>query len=495
MQANVQKISWLVAGTGLGILLTAGATALAEKQAMSPLPINELRAFTDVYARIKQDYVETVDDKKLINEAINGMLTGLDPHSAYLDPEAFKDLRVNTSGEFGGLGLEVNLEDGLVRVISPIEDTPAFMAGIKAGDYIMKIDEAPVRGLSLSDAVAKMRGKPNTPVVLTVLRKGETKPLVFTLKRAVIKVQSVKSRMLEAGYGYVRLAQFQDRSTEDVARALDGLYKENKGSLKGVILDLRNDPGGVLTGAIGVSSLFLPDNVLVVSTTGRAPGSSEKFNSSSEFFPRDGKPLPKDIKTVPLVVLVNAGSASASEIVAGALQDHKRAVVVGTQTFGKGSVQTIINVGKDSAIKLTTARYFTPNGRSIQAKGIVPDIEVEEATLNGVTGDAFRVREADLDHHLSNPQGGDETKTAPAKQGQPEAKLAPQPAAPAKAKPEALDKDGKPVKDEEPLRPGEISLKKDYQLQQALNVLKVQQIVSRTTPVSESGVAVATTTK
>ncbi|QDQ28874.1 S41 family peptidase [Chitinimonas arctica] len=475
MQAKVQKISWLLVGGGLGVLLATGASAVADKESPSPLPINELRAFTEVYGRIKQDYVEPVEDKKLINEAINGMLTGLDPHSAYLDAESFKDLKTSTTGEFGGLGLEVNAEDGLVRVISPIEDTPAAKAGVKAGDYIMKIDDVPVRGMSLNDAVGKMRGKPNTQVTLTMLRKGETKPLVFTLTRAIIKVQSVKSKLLETGYGYVRLTQFQERSTEDMVRALESLYKENKGSLKGLILDLRNDPGGVLTGAVGVSSLFLPDNALVVYTEGRASDSKVRLTASSEYFGRDGKSLPPEVKTVPLVVLVNAGSASASEIVAGALQDHKRAVLVGTQTFGKGSVQTILPVGKEAAIKLTTARYFTPNGRSIQAKGISPDIEVEEATVNGVNAEVFRVREADLEHHLSNPQGG-EVKTE-SKPGEPEAKLD---AAKLKKDDKLIKPKTKDVDEAEALRPGEISVKKDYQLQQALNVLKVQQVIHRT---------------
>ncbi|WP_269530825.1 S41 family peptidase [Chitinimonas sp. BJYL2] len=479
MQAKAQKISYVLVGTGLGVLLTVGANALADRDSPSPLPINELRAFTEVYARIKQDYVEPVEDKKLINEAINGMLTGLDPHSAYLDVEAFKDLRTATTGEFGGLGLEVNAEDGLVRVISPIDDTPASRAGVKAGDFIMKIDDTPVRGLSLNDAVSKMRGKPGTKVSLTILRKGETKPLVFGLSRAVIKVQSVRAKLVEPGYGYVRLSQFQERSTEDLAKAIDKLYDENKSPLKGLVLDLRNDPGGVLNAAVGVSSLFLPEDKLVVYTEGRANDSKITLNASDEYFAKVADKLPKELKSVPLVVLVNSGSASASEIVAGALQDHKRAVVVGTQTFGKGSVQTILPVGKEAAIKLTTARYFTPNGKSIQAKGITPDIEVEEAVVNGVDLSAFRVREADLEHHLSNPQGEDDAKST-AKPGEPEAKL----------DTDKLKKDDKPSKpkdkakeseDTEPLKPGEISVRKDYQLQQALNVLKVQQVVSRTT--------------
>ncbi|MBV8657276.1 MAG: S41 family peptidase [Burkholderiales bacterium] len=481
MQAKVQKASWLLVGVGLGAALTVGVTALADKETLSPLPINELRTFTEVYARVKQDYVEPVEDKKLINEAINGMLSGLDPHSSYLDPEAFKDLRVNTTGEFGGLGLEVNLEDGLVRVISPIEDTPAFRAGVKAGDYIMKIDDVPVRGLSLTDAVAKMRGKPNSQVTLTILRKGETKPLTIPVTRAIIKVASVKSKLLESGYGYIRLTQFQERSTEDLAKAAVALYKENKGDLKGMILDLRNDPGGVLSSAVGVSSVFLPEGALVVYTDGRTPDSKQRYVASKELYSQI-KDVPAAIKSVPLVVLVNGGSASASEIVAGALQDQKRAVLVGTQTFGKGSVQTILAVSKDSAIKLTTARYFTPSGRSIQAKGITPEIEAEESTLNGnAAADAFRIRESDLEHHLANPQGG-EAKPEPAvesKPEQPEAKLE---TTKPKRDPKAKTKDEGTT--DEPLKPGEISVKKDYQLQQALNVLKVQQVVNRTAAVT-----------
>lgn len=476
MQAKVQKFSWLAVGAGIGILVTAGATALADKDSLSPLPINELRAFTEVYARIKQDYVEPVEDKKLINEAINGMLTGLDPHSSYLDAESFKDLKSSTAGEFGGLGLEVNSEEGLVRVISPIEDTPAARGGVKAGDYIVKIDDVPVRGMPLNEAVSKMRGKPNTQVTLTIARKGENKPLTIALTRAIIKVQSVKSKLLEGNVGYVRLTQFQERSTDDMARALENLYKENKGALKGLVLDLRNDPGGVLVGAVGVSSLFLPDSELVVYTEGRAADSKVRLTASNDNLPRELKTaLPKDLKTVPMVVLVNGGSASASEIVAGALQDHKRAVLVGTQTFGKGSVQTILPISKDAAIKLTTARYFTPSGRSIQAKGITPDIEVEEMTVNGVNPDTFRVKEADLEHHLSNPQvvasKGD--AKADSKKSEPDAKVDP------KLKKDEKTK-GKDGDEAEALKPGEISVKKDYQLQQALNVLKVQQVISRT---------------
>jgi carboxyl-terminal processing protease len=470
MQAKFQKVSWLIGGAALGVLLTAGVSTFASKEAPTALPINELRAFTEVFGRIKQDYVEPVEDKKLINEAINGMLTGLDPHSAYLDADAYKELRVATTGEFGGLGLEVNMQDGLVRVVAPIDDTPAAKAGVRAGDYIMKIDDTPVRGMSLSDAVAKMRGKPNSPVTLTILRKGEGQPLTFKLTRAIIKVQSVKSTMLEPGFGYVRLSQFQERSTEDLARALLQLYKENKGDLQGLVLDLRNDPGGVLSAAVGVSSLFLPEDKLVVYTEGRAADSRIRLKSSHEALGKEAQALLKSlgdqVKRVPLVVLVNGGSASASEIVAGALQDYKRAVVVGTQTFGKGSVQTVLPITRDTAIKLTTARYFTPNGRSIQAKGIVPDIEVEDPAIGGVNLDAFRVREADLERHLNNPQGGEERTSNKAEAV---------PAGEARRKPSRASA---PQDEDDILRPGEISVRKDAQLKQALTVLKVQQVIS-----------------
>ncbi|MDK2124211.1 S41 family peptidase [Parachitinimonas caeni] len=476
MNPRFQKLLWLSTGVSLGVVVSVGFTAIAQKETTGPLPLTELRAFTEVYGRIKQDYVEPVDDKKLINEAINGMLAGLDPHSSYLDAEAFKELRVSTSGEFGGLGLEVNLEDGLVRVITPIEDTPAFRAGVKSGDYIMKIDDTNVRGLSLNQAVTKMRGKPNTPVTLTVLRKGEGKPLTFTLTRAIIKVQSVKARMLEPGFGYVRITQFQEHSTEDLVKALENLSKEAKG-LKGLVLDLRNDPGGVLNTAVGVSAAFLPEGSLVVYTEGRTPDSKVRLNATRENYQRDNnradilKSLPKEAKTVPMVVLVNGGSASASEIVAGALQDHKRAVVVGTQSFGKGSVQSILPIGPTSAIKLTTARYFTPSGRSIQAKGITPDIIAEEATVNGVNPDAYRLREADLEHHLENPNGEKTDKaTQKADDKKPDAVTPPAALTPAKPAAKKGEKRGKGDDAAEADRV-------DYQLQQALNVLKVQQIL------------------
>ena len=399
--SRFRQIGLVVVGAFAGILVSLNFQAIAERT-RSPLPIEELRAFTEVFGAIKANYVEPVEDKKLINEAINGMLTGLDPHSAYLDADAFKELQVGTQGQFGGLGIEVGMEDGLVKVVSPIEDTPAYRAGVKPGDLIIKLDESPVKGMSLNDAVKKMRGKPNTNISLTIVRKGEEKPLVITLTRAIIKVQSVKSKVVEPGYGYVRVSQFQEATAESLVRALETMFKQ--GPLKGLVLDLRNDPGGLLYGAVAISAAFLPQKSLVVSTDGRTEDAKRKYFASPDDYLRGGgrddflRNLPAAVKTVPMVVLVNGGSASASEIVAGALQDYKRATVMGTQSFGKGSVQTIMPLGNNTAIKLTTARYYTPSGRSIQAKGITPDIIVEEPGTNPLS----RLREADLQRHLMN---------------------------------------------------------------------------------------------
>ena len=410
MRSKLKQIGLVFVGLVAGVMLSLNFSAIAQKKnTVGPLPVEELRSFADVFSAIKQGYVEPVEDKQLIVHAISGMLSNLDPHSAYLDAEAFKELQVSTQGEFGGLGIEVGMEDGLVKVVSPIDDTPAFRAGIKAGDLIFKLDDTPVKGMTLNDAVKKMRGKPKTSIKLTILRKGEAKPLEITLQRDIIKVQSVKSKMIEPGYGYLRVTQFQEESAPDVVKHLDKLFKadagKKDGGLKGLVLDLRNDPGGLLHGAIGVSAAFLPANSVVVTTDGRVADAKRKYLATSEDYLRSDsredfiKKLPEGARTVPLIVLVNGGSASASEIVAGALQDHKRAIIMGTQTFGKGSVQTVLPLPSKSAIKLTTARYYTPNGHSIQAKGITPDIIVEE-TANG--GSRERVREADLDRHLIN---------------------------------------------------------------------------------------------
>ena len=445
--SKLRNIGLIALGVVAGILVSLNFQAIADRAARTPLPVEELRAFTEVFGAIKQNYVEPVEDKKLINEAINGMLSGLDPHSAYLDAEAFRELQVGTQGQFGGLGIEVGMEDGFVKVVSPIEDTPAFRAGIKPGDLIIRLDDTPVKGMTLNDAVKRMRGKPNTQITLTLSRKGEPAPIVVTLTRAVIRVQSVESKMLEPGYGWVRVSQFQESTTDNLVKHVENLYKQ--GPLKGLVLDLRNDPGGLLYGAVAISSAFLPAKVLVVSTDGRTEDAKKKFLASPEDYLRGArddvlKGLPAAVKTVPMVVLVNGGSASASEIVAGALQDHKRATVIGTQTFGKGSVQTIMPLGNATAIKLTTARYYTPSGRSIQAKGITPDIIVEEP---GQSTDA-RLREADLERHLSN----DRDKGADKKSG-------------TRVKPAATSPGEQP-------KPLEMGSKDDFQLAQALNFLK-----------------------
>ena len=469
MRGKMQKASLIFFGVIIGVMVSLNFSAVANKEvaspqpveAASPLPIDDLRAFTEVFGKIKSDYVEPVEDKKLITAAINGMLSGLDPHSAYLDADAYKDLRVGTQGEFGGLGIEVSMEDGFVKVVSPIEDTPAFLAGMKSGDLIIKLDDTPIKGLTLNDAVKHMRGKPGTKITLTVIRKGETKPLIIVLTRAVIKIQSVKSKLVEPDYGYIRITQFQEHTGENLAQALDAFYKQNKAPLKGLVLDLRNDPGGLLNGAVAVSSAFLPKGALVVYTDGRTEDAKMRLTANKENYLHSAteedylKNLPAGTKTVPMVVLVNGGSASASEIVSGALQDHKRAIIMGTQTFGKGSVQTILPLGNNTAIKLTTSRYFTPNGRSIQVKGITPDIVVEEATVNGLEQHgAFNLREADLEGHLLNGNKDEETK-------KPESP----PATPAHKGKEGKADSNKPA-------PGEIVSKNDYQLNQALNLLK-----------------------
>jgi carboxyl-terminal processing protease len=464
MRSKLQQAGLVFVGLVAGILISVQYSAVAQKEAAGPLPVEELRTFADVFGAIKQGYVEPVEDKKLITFAISGMLANLDPHSAYLDAEAFKDLQVSTQGEFGGLGIEVGMEDGFVKVVSPIEDTPAFKAGVKSGDLIIKLDDTPVKGMTLNDAVKRMRGKPGSPIKLTIVRKGADKPIVLTLTRAVIKIRSVKYKLLENGYGYVRITQFQEHTGELLAESLNTLYKENKAPLKGLIMDLRNDPGGLLNGAVAVAAAFVKPDSLVVYTEGRTEDAKMRLTASREYYLRPMqmdylKSLPEGVKQVPMVVLVNGGSASASEIVAGALQDHKRAVIMGTRTFGKGSVQTILPLGNGTAIKLTTARYFTPSGRSIQAKGIEPDIVVEDPSMPEAD-DGLGIREADLDKHLANPNGGEEQPT---------------PARPA----EGAKAPAKPATDKKPvtLEPGEIVSKSDFQVNQALNLLKGLQIL------------------
>ncbi|MBI3898129.1 MAG: S41 family peptidase [Gammaproteobacteria bacterium] len=434
MKSAARYLPVLLIGILVGAGITIDMTVMADKEQAkesSALPLDELRTFTEVYARIKSDYVESVDDKTLLENSIQGMLAGLDPHSSYLGVDEFKDVRSETEGQFGGLGIEVTMESGFVKVVSPIEDTPAATAGLKPNDIIIRLDDKAVKGMGLNEAVRLMRGKPGSDIALTVVREGATKPLTFTLTRAVIKIQSVKQRLLEPGYGYTRITQFQSGTAKQLTAAIKKLETENKGKLKGLILDLRNNPGGVLNGAVSVSDAFL-ENGLIVYTEGRVQDSKLKFSASAGDL----------VNGAPMVVLVNSGSASASEIVAGALQDHKRAVIMGTKTFGKGSVQTIVPVSNGAALKLTTARYYTPNGRSIQAAGIVPDIITEDAkiTRNANTG---RLREADLARHLENPDN-------------PDAKPIEVP----KVDPNSADAKNAASPDE------------DYQLQEAVNLLK-----------------------
>ncbi len=443
MRFSMRNIMLVVLGLTLGVTLTIGQGVLAEREDIrqTPLPLDELRTFTEVFGKIKSDYVESTEDSSLLENGIRGMLSGLDPHSTYLDPEAYRELQVGTSGEFGGLGIEVGMEDGFVKVISPIDDTPAQRAGMMSGDLIIRIDETPVKGLSLNEAVKLMRGKPGTKILLTVVREGADKPLKISITRAVIKVSSVKSRMLEPGFGYVRITQFQSNTGENLINAVSELKKENEENLKGLILDLRNNPGGVLNAAVAVSDAFLEDG-LIVYTEGRVNDSEMKF-----------KATPTDImKNAPIVVLVNGGSASASEIVAGALQDHKRAIIMGDTTFGKGSVQTILPMHNGAALKLTTARYYTPAGRSIQAEGIIPDIKLENVKLASIDPSPFEpIKEANLSRHLENANGdekNDKTENDTTEENADE-------------------------KNKQPLA------RQDYQLYEALNLLKGLEILKR----------------
>lgn len=421
----------------LSLFLTTVAIANTEQDTeqnneAGTLPLDELRIFSEVFAKVKNDYVEIIDDRELIENAIRGMLEGLDPHSAYLDKEHYNDLQEGTSGEFGGLGIEVGMEDGFVKVISPIDDTPAKRAGIEAGDLIIKLDEQSVKGMALNDAVKLMRGKPGSDIIITVVREGEDKPIKITITRDIITVKSVRSKMLEPGFGYIRVSNFQTHTAEDTRKSLEKLKKENDDGLSGLILDLRNNPGGILNAAVGVSDLFL-DNGLIVYTEGRIKDSKLTFTAK-----------PTDmLKDAPIIVLVNGGSASASEIVAGALQDHNRAIIMGERTFGKGSVQTILPMNDEAALKLTTARYFTPSGRSIQASGIEPDIIIENIRVDSTEDhSSLRIKESDLTGHLDNGSKESEEK----------------------------DEKNKTKKKE---KNNEASLAEtDYQLYEALNVLK-----------------------
>jgi len=388
----------LVFGVFLGISASLTGNVLANKEEAKGLPLDQLRNFSDIFSRIKSDYVEDVEDETLLEHAIRGMLSGLDPHSTYLNPDEYNELRIGTSGEFGGLGIQVGMEDGFVKVISPIDDTPAYEAGLQAGDLIIRLDEKTVKGMTLNDAVKVMRGKPGTDIELTVVREGEDKPLSFVVTRDIIKVKSVKNRLLDPGYGYIRISNFQSGTAAQLLDAIKSLREENEAELKGLVLDLRNNPGGVLNAAAEVTDLFINKGKLVY-TAGRIDNSHYEYNAK-----------PGDVLDgAPVVVLINGGSASASEIVAGALQDHKRAVVMGSKSFGKGSVQTIQELRSGGAVKITTARYFTPKGRSIQGAGITPDIILEKYTVTSADDDSMtRIKEADLSNHISNPTMSEE---------------------------------------------------------------------------------------
>ena len=470
MRQKFKIAGWVAIGALTGALTTVSLQTAARAN-MAPLPLEELQQLAAVFSMVKSDYVEPVDEKKLISDAITGMVASLDPHSQYYDKKSFKEFREGTTGRFVGVGIEITQEEGLIKIVSPIEGSPAFRGGIKSGDLITKIDDTAVKGLSLNDAVKRMRGEPGTKVLLTIYRKDENRTFPVNIIREEIKTQSVKGKVMEPGYGWIRLSQFQERSVEDFTKKLEEIYKEDP-KLKGLVLDLRNDPGGLLDAAVAVSAVFLPENVTVVSTNGQMAESKFAYRAAPEFYRRgNADPIARlqqntkgMFKNVPLVVLVNEGSASASEIVAGALQDHKRAVLMGSQTFGKGSVQTVRQLGADTALKITTARYYTPSGRSIQAKGIVPELLVDD-TAEGSPYAALRTREADLEKHLNSGQGAEVKDTAREK-----------------AREEALkrleEESKKPVADR---KSPEFGSAEDFQLQQALNHLKNQPVkVSKT---------------
>jgi carboxyl-terminal processing protease len=472
MSHKLKIAGWISVGALAGALTTVSLQTVA-RGSLAPLPLEELQQLAAVFGMVKSDYVEPVDEKKLISDAISGMVAGLDPHSQYFDKKSFKEFREGTSGRFVGVGIEISQEDGLVKVVSPIEGSPAYRAGLKPNDLITKIDETVVKGLSLSDAVKRMRGEPNTKVTLTIYRKDENRSFPVTITREEIRTQSVRAKIMEPGYGWIRVSQFQERTVDDFVKKVEELYKTDP-HLKGLVLDLRNDPGGLLDAAVAISAAFLPENVTVVSTNGQLAESKFVYKAAPEFYQRRAgadplRRLPAALKTVPLVLLVNEGSASASEIVAGALQDHHRATVLGSQTFGKGSVQTVRPLGPDTGLKLTTARYYTPSGRSIQAKGIVPDVMVDESA-DGNLFAALRTREADLEHHLNSGQGA-EVKDAARDKAREEAVR--------KAEEEAK----KPVADR---KLPEYGSDKDFQLVQALNQLKGRPVLISKTQIVEN---------
>jgi carboxyl-terminal processing protease len=472
MSHKLKIAGWITVGAVAGALTTVSFQTVA-RGSLAPLPLEELQQMAAVFGMIKTDYVEPVDEHKLIQDAIAGMVSSLDPHSQYFDKKSFKEFREGTSGRFVGVGIEISQEDGLVKVVSPIEGSPAFRAGLKPNDLITKIDDTAVKGMSLSEAVKKMRGEPNTKVMLTIFRKDENRTFPVTITREEIKTQSVKAKVIEPGYGWIRVSQFQDRTVDDFVKKVDDMYRQEP-NMKGMVLDLRNDPGGLLDAAVAISAAFLPENVTVVSTKGQLAESNFVYKAAPEYYQRRAgadplRKLPAALKTVPLIVLVNEGSASASEIVAGALQDQHRGTIMGSQTFGKGSVQTVRPLGPDTGLKITTARYYTPAGRSIQAKGIVPDVMVDE-TAEGNVFSMLRVREADLEKHISNPQMSQAQDTALEKAREDARKKAEE-----EAKKAPADR-----------RLPEYGSDKDFQLIQAINQLKGRPVLISKTQVVES---------
>ena len=479
MGQKLKTTGWVALGVMAGALTTVSLQTVA-RGTLAPLPLEELQQLAAVFGMVKSNYVEAVDDKKLITDAIVGMVSSLDPHSQYLDKKSLKEFNEGTTGKFVGVGIEIAMEEGLVKVVAPIEGSPAFRAGLKSGDLISKIDDTPVKGLTLNEAVKRMRGEPNTKVLLMIFRKSENRSFPVTITRDEIRTQSVRGKLLEPGYGWIRVSQFQERTVEDFARKAEEIYKEDP-QLKGLVLDLRNDPGGYLDAAVALSAAFLPKNVTVVSANGQLAESKFIYKAAPEFYQRRGGADPlrrlNDVtkgiyKRLPLVVLVNEGSASASEIVAGALQDHKRATLMGNQTFGKGSVQTAVCLDPSfrmdncpgAALKLTTSRYYTPSGKSIQAKGIVPDIMVDE-TEEGNLFSALRTREADLEKHLGSGQGA-EVKDAAREKAREDARK------------KLEDEMKKPVADR---KLPEYGSDKDFPLLQAVNQLKGRPVmVSKT---------------
>ena len=479
MGQKLKTTGWVALGVMAGALTTVSLQTVA-RGTLAPLPLEELQQLAAVFGMVKSNYVEAVDDKKLITDAIVGMVSSLDPHSQYLDKKSLKEFNEGTTGKFVGVGIEIAMEEGLVKVVSPIEGSPAFRAGLKSGDLISKIDDTPVKGLTLNKAVKRMRGEPNTKVLLMIFRKSENRSFPVTITRDEIRTQSVRGKLLEPGYGWIRVSQFQERTVEDFARKAEEIYKEDP-QLKGLVLDLRNDPGGYLDAAVALSAAFLPENVIVVSANGQLAESKFTYKAAPEFYQRRGGADPlrrlNDVtkgiyKRLPLVVLVNEGSASASEIVAGALQDHKRATLMGNQTFGKGSVQTAVCLDSSfrmdncpsAALKLTTSRYYTPSGKSIQAKGIVPDIMVDE-TEEGNLFSALRTREADLEKHLGSKQGA-EVKDAAREKAREDARK------------KLEDEMKKPVADR---KLPEYGSDKDFPLLQAVNQLKGRPVMASKT--------------